>query len=243
MVLVIIFVNLIRTRQTRSPDIQGWRITFLILAGVTIVMRWVLTNQAGFVGAAFFLLFILLPSIAVRLGQRAYLSQDFERARELFNFVRYLHPVKSWREMPDIMRALSIARSGNLTDATTVLQRFADLDSAAGLIATIHLYALRGKWEELNRWLQSRKSDVEKNAGLLPHLLRASGETGDLVTMIQDFKRWKSLMEVSGMDHVRAVCQLFVAAFGGRTEAVSSILKGPLKSMAEPAQLYWLVTA
>ena len=231
----------VMTTRLRSAAL-GWVILYLAILLIA-VLGWVLETN-GLIYAAFgiWLLLVLLPAMLSKLYYRHSLQQQYSTARRIARIISWLHPADGWRQQPEIIRALELAQQGNLTAATDTLRRFQGTKSLIGLAAVTNLYRLTNQWEELLIY-EKQNHALEKYPQLLPTLLRAHGETGDLRGLSELYDRNKAriarLVPVTSRDS----CRLMLFAFCGRRESVERILAGSLAILPQSAQEFWLATA
>lgn len=221
----------------------GWTVVYLAILLVAALGRLRNSSAAVDTALAMWFLFILAPALLSRSYYRCFLQQRYARAEQFARVISWLHPADGWRQQPQMIRALELARQGNIAAATDTFQRFADTKTAIGLSAVTNLFRVANRWEELLQWQKQHHPELEKHPELLPVLLRAHGETGDLRGMIGVFqrneKRIARLVPVS----VRDLCRLMLFAFCGRRTALERLMSGSLAIIPAWAKEFWFATA
>ena len=221
----------------------GWAVLYLTTLVVDI-LGWFFHQPALIYAAAgMWVLFVLVPGAIGKLYQQRLLQKRYSGARRLAQIIRFLHPGDGWREQPKLIRALELAQQGELTTASEILQRLQGLKSTTGLAAILNLYQLTGRWEEFLLWQSLNSHALERSTHLLPFLLRARGETGDLRGMVELYDRRKSQIRKLIPPSTRDLCRLPLFAFCGRRPAVEGLFAGSLAAVPAPTREFWLATA
>ncbi len=221
----------------------GRMVVYLVILLVAVAGWLSEKNALIYTSAAMWFLLVLLPGLIGRLYHRRFMQQQYSAARKLARIISWLHPVDGWRELPEIMRALELAQQGDLTAASETLKRFRELKSVVGLAAIINLYRITNQWEELLAWTASHSQQMDRYPQLLPSMLRARGETGDVRGLVELYDRHRQqigkLIPVSSRDQ----CRLMLFAFCGQRQAVEALFAGSLAILPAPIQAFWLATA
>src|SRR5579883_538160 len=189
------------------------------------------------------LLLVLAPALLSRAYYKSFLQQRYAKAEQLARFISWLHPADGWPQQPEILRALELARRGEITEAQDILARFKGTRSTLGLAAVTNLFRITNQWEELLEWQKFHVPNPAKHPALLPVLMRAFGETGDLRGMIAVYDRNKQRISKMVPASARDLCRLILFAFCGRQAAVAQLLEGNLAILPPSAQQFWLATA
>src|SRR5262249_33851112 len=142
---------------------------------------------------------------------RSQARHRFGTARWIAWWMRVLHPADGWRQLPEMMRALALAQRGEEAAALKIFQRFEGVTTASGLLATVELYRITQRWEGLMEWRREHLSEevLNQHPGLIPSVLRAFGETGDVDGMLAWFEACESRIERSPA-LVRTHCRLVI---------------------------------
>ena len=140
---------------------------------------------------------VLLPSLLTISFSQCQSAQRFRVARAVARLIRLLHPWDGWREMPEIMRALDLARSGHETEALRILRRYQSLDNPTGLMAASQVHRLTSRWEDLMEWRREYLTEpvLARLPGFIAVVLRAFGETGDLNGMLAWYEQFERRIE------------------------------------------------
>lgn len=222
-----------------------WRDNLLWLAVNTLVivaglagMHW-LPDWAALPTAAIFIPFVLAPIAATTLSRRSVMLNKPERAAVLARLAAILHPADRTRFNAATLRALAAptqaARVNALLDLKSgYLKTGASADQAAQLdvLAARHADDWRGVLTLVRR-LPVHSTDM---VGLE---IRALGELGQIDEMARSYDAAREhLLASDGAD-----VQLFVLAFGGKTNAVEILLERAGGSFDADTRRYWTAIA
>jgi rhomboid protease GluP len=225
------------------PVPPGWVAVYSALLLLSVV-GWVGRQAAiNYTAAAASFVLVLLPSLIGRLYQRRFMQQRFTAARRLTEVLRWLHPADGCWQLPEIMRAFELAQRDDLTAATETLKRFEEVKSPIGLAALVNLYRITHEWEGLMAWLARHGRQVERNTQLLPTVLRALGETGNVNAMVAFYDRTRQHIANLIPAAVRDTCRLMLFAFCGKRQAVEELFTGSLAVLPCSTRAFWLATA
>lgn len=234
-----LFMTLARVRSSR----RGW---VAIYVGILLVdcAGWFLEQPAVIYGAGgLWLLLVLVPGLIGRVYTQRFLQQQYSAAYRLAKIIGWLHPADGWREQPEIIHALELAQKGEFTPAVEALKRLQGVKSLMGLAAAANLYRITNQWEELLAWHERNLQEIERHPQLLPVLLRARGETGDLRGLVELYERHKEqirkLMPLTSRDS----CRLMLFAFCGERAAAGTLMAGSLAILPPATRKFWLATA
>ncbi len=221
----------------------GWLAVYLAIL-LASVAGWARQQPAMiYTAAAVWLLLVLLPTWITRLCNRHLLQQDYAAARRLAWIVSRLHPGDGLQELPEIIHALELAQQGEVTAASETLKRFQGAKSSTGLTAIVIMYRITNQWEDLLAWYSRRRCELEPHSALLPTLLRAHGETGDLRGLVALYDVNQRKIQKLAPPTSRESCRLMLFAFCGRPEAVASLCAGSLAVLPAAVRGFWLATA
>jgi rhomboid protease GluP len=186
---------------------------------------------------------VLLPGLVARLYQRRFLKQEYAAASRLARVISWLHPMDGWREQPRIVHALELAQGGNLKGAIEILDRYRHIQSMAGITAIIHFYRVTNNWQGFLRWQEEHREVFNRQPQLLPFLLRAKGETGDLRGMVEVYASHKDQIRKMIPERLRDMTRLPLFAFYGRRADVERLFAGSLVALPASAKDFWIATA
>jgi rhomboid protease GluP len=222
---------------------MGWAVIFLgiLLIDVTGALR----KQDGLIDLSLglWLLLVLLPGLLGKLFYRLSLQQRYSAARRIARLISWLHPLDGWRDQPKFVHALELAHRGELAAAVEVLESYKQVKSLNGIVAVTHLYRLTNRWEELLAWEKERGVGLSRYSQLLPTLLRARGETGDVRGLADLYEAQKHRIAKLGPSALRDVCRLMLFVFCGKRDLAERLLSGGLAVLPPSARKFWLATA
>jgi rhomboid protease GluP len=221
----------------------GWVVLYLTIL-VVAVIGW-LWQKSIFVYAALgmWLLFVLAPGLLGRIYFRLFLQQRYTAASRLARVISWLHPTDGWRQQPEIIRALALAQSGDLNAASESLARFQEVKSTLGLAAITNLFRITNQWEELLAWHARHSQKLQQYPQLLPTLLRAHGETGDVNGLAELYDRNKHQIAKLVPAESRDLCRLILFAFCGKRALAERLFSGSLAILPTSTRDFWLATA
>src|SRR5436190_3278596 len=129
------------------------------------------------------------PAVGLRKISELAIQQRYQLARQLSRVLRFLHPTPALRLQAELLRALELAQTGELSSALNLLGRLENNETNVGRQAAAQSFRLRGEWENLIGWIRNevpaaiRRSDF----ALMPLYLRALGECGMRDELILEF--------------------------------------------------------
>ena len=222
---------------------RGWVAVYLAILLVAVSGWW--WEQPGPIdtAAAILFLFVLLPAWIAKLCQRRFLQQQYPAARRLAQIAAWLHPADGWREQPKIIRALELAKQGDLAAAADALKRFQNVKSVIGLAAVANLYWMANEWEELLAWHARQREEIERYPQLFSVVLRARGETGDIRGLVEFYDQRRQQIGKRIPATSRDTARLMLFAFCGQRQAVEDLFSGSLAAIPVSTQTFWLATA
>jgi rhomboid protease GluP len=147
-----------------------------------------------------------------------------------------------WREQPRIISALEMAQQGNLEAAVEILNRYRNIRSQAGMTAIVHFYRLTNNWEDFLKWQEEHREILEQQPQMLPFLLRARGETGDLRGMTELYASRKDQIRKMIPALSRDMVRLPLFAFCGRRAEVEQLFAGSLATTPASVREFWTAT-
>jgi rhomboid protease GluP len=227
----------------RRPAADGWAVVSLTIL-ILLFLSWLReSNLLIYVAAAIWAVSIVVPSILVRSYQQRMIQQQYGEAHRLARAIAFLHPFDGWRQQPMIVHALDLANRGDVAKAVEMLNQFQHLNSPAAHTAMIHLVRITNRWEEFLEWVNQFPPEFKTNPQLLPLVLRALGEIGDLHGLVDLYSDCRSEIAKLSPATNRDSCRLALFAFSGRRDLVERLLDGPLSLLPDGMKVYWLATA
>lgn len=244
--LIAFWCILILIWLTRLPfsQIRGWVIVTGLILAVTVWMIFVNGRIAGLIGGTLWGIFILVPLMGMRKATQLISQGRYDEARKLMTSLRWLHPADGWLQQPEILRALEMGQRGEMAEAFQILNRYQTNNTPVGRNATLLLYRMGSRWEELLLWIRTNLPEkaLFKDPTLVSYYLRALGERGDLNGLIYEFKRFEPSLEKIGDMAALNTIRMFVLAFGGQVEELRKLIYGPLGMFPENSRKFWLAT-
>ena len=228
-------------RRARSVG-AGWLVVFMGVLALDLA-GWFWGHGLIYAAFALWFLFIVLPGLISRLYYQRLLQQRYAEASRLARFVSWLHPADGWRQQTEIIHAAELAQRGEMTQALASLERFQKVNSVVGLVAVASLYRITNRWEEFRVWEAQNERELERHPQLLPTLLRARGETGDLRGVFELYSRHQRQIARMVPAASRDLCRLVLFAFGGKRQLVEHLFAGSLAMLPESTRQFWLATA
>jgi len=229
-------------RRVRSVG-SGWVILYLTILALA-VMGWFWMKSALIYSAfMMWLLFVLVPGLLGRTYYRFFLQQRYSTAYRLARAISWLHPTDGWRLQPEIVRALDLAQQGDIEAASETLKRFQEVKSVLGLAAMTNLFRITNQWEELLAWQARNSQELERHPQMLPVLLRARGETGDVNGLVELYERHKDEIAKLVPAESRDLCRLLLFAFCGKRALAERLFAGNLVILPDSTRDFWLATA
>jgi rhomboid protease GluP len=229
-------------KRIRSAG-AGWVVIYVLILTVSVSGR--LSGQGIFVciAAGMWFVLVLLPGLIARQYQRCFFEQRYSDARRWAIVIGWLHPADGWRQLPSIVYALELAQQGELARASEILQPFQNVKSLIGLAAITNLYRITQQWEELLVWYERHLHEIDVHPQLLPTLLRALGETGDVRGLVELYNQRRHEIAKLVPPTSRDVCRLELFAFCGKRQAVEGLFAGGLARIPSAMKAFWLATA
>ncbi|MCL1471158.1 rhomboid family intramembrane serine protease [Argonema antarcticum] len=233
---------------TRIPfnQLRGWVIVTLFILAVTGGIFYLNPNVAGLIGGSLWIILILLPLNGMKKASQLISVGRYGEASKLMKRLRWLHPADGWLEQPELLRALEMGQRGNMADAMKILNRYQTNATPIGLSATVLLYRMGSRWEELLLWIRNNLPEkvLFKDSTVVSYYLRALGETGDLNGLLHEFDRFESFLEKAGDGAGVNTVRMFILAFCGQPEHLQKLLSGPLAAIfTQNISEFWLGTA
>ncbi len=217
-------------------------VSFLLLSiiGLSLVLA---PDKAGAITGIIWLWLIPIPVLGYRILQRLIYQQRYSTARRFAQVLRWLHPGDGWFELPAIIYGFELEQRGSFTEAAQIFEEYMASTSLLSRAATIRLYQVEGRWQDLRTWLEQNleRKDFQQDINVISAYLRALGEIGELNLMLIAYNRFFKTIE----KEIRSLYLdlLTVFAFCGERNDVKKLLEGPLKLLPLPSKELWLATA
>lgn len=236
---------LIRSIGLPFKDTGGWIIINGFILVVTTTMLYLNFPLSTLISGSLWIIFVVIPFIGMRKVNQLLYQERYREGGRLMAILRWLHPADGWLEQPEIIRALELGHSGNMSEAIDILNKYKNQTNSMGRSATGLLYRMAARWEELLQWIRDKFSQKEllKDASLMLYYLRALGETGDLNGLVQELERCEKSLEKTGNTITLHLARMFAFAFCGQTEQVQKYFNGPLAIYSQNVRQFWLATS
>ena len=173
---------------------RAWRLASLAVLLVAGGAWLVAPEIAGFIGGGAWLALLVAPAVGTRKVAELANAQRYLLARRLARVLLVLHPASALRAQAELLRALQLAKQGNLSAALALLEPLRNNQTNVGRQATAQTFRLRGEWLNLAAWVRSELLPAVRRGdfALMPLYLRALGETGARDEMLLEFARMLS---------------------------------------------------
>jgi rhomboid protease GluP len=204
----------------------------VVLVGLA-ALRLIPQSAGSIVGAVFAPL-VAAPFVLGLLNQRAALRGQQRRAALYARLLALVHPSRHMR----LTSAMTSAWAKPTVAAQVAAMAAMLTDCSPGERISIEGQMLRAKgdWQGLLDHFRNHQGDI---AGVGALEIRALAELGRLDAMAEAYEATRS--RLSGQDLLEA--QLVVLAFGGRPDAVATLLNGPLAALGQHIKTYWTAVA
>lgn len=245
LVVIVIITSCITILQTfRDPVTNSRRwihVSFGLLACTLLgLLFW--HNVAGYVSIAAWCIFAVLPSFGFRFSDRLFYQGNFEGARRVKSYLRWLHPLEDWPWQDALYRAYELARQDKHQEANCVIEQAQNQPPTVEQICTI-LY-FRQDWSGLIEWWESYpdRGAIEARPDFARHYLRALGERGELNKLLQVICEHYSTFQKVPL--LQEHCYLYAFTFGGQVEHANKLLHAPvLENIGPDMRTIWIATA
>ncbi|MEN3368555.1 MAG: hypothetical protein V7609_698 [Verrucomicrobiota bacterium] len=224
---------------------RPWRLAAFAVLIVTGV-AWVITPEmAGFVGGGAWLALLVLPAVGLRKVAELASQQRFASARRLTRALWFLHPADALRGEAELLRALEMAKRGDISLALSILGPLRNNQTNVGRQATAQSFRLRGEWINLVGWVRSEiPPDVRQtDFALLPLYFRALGEADSRNELVIEFATMASTLtraQQPAWSYHSSL--LLVLAFCGRLPEFANLLETKLRKLPRDFAEFWMAT-
>lgn len=223
---------------------RGWIIVSGFILVAVAVLFYLTPSVGGLIGACLWAILVIVPNIGHRKVDQLIAQQRFGQASRVASLISWLHPLDGWREQPKLLHAMELSQHGAMAEAIAILDRYQTATTPTGRYATVTLYQMDARWEELLVWIQDNVPEaiLQKDFDMLSGYIRALGETGDLNNMLEAYERYEGSLEKIPNLRTPNFVRMLVLAFCGQTEQVATLLSGPLANYSNIIKLFWLAT-
>jgi hypothetical protein len=220
--------------KNRTPDGKTWIGTFAGIAAAGIAAVVWLPQWSGYIVASALVLFVVAPIMLFVLARRRQAAGYPNAAAFYARPAWVLHPSRHMRLEASFLAAQTLASIEEKIAAYRALLSDATPEQSVSLNSWIAMD--QDDWESM---LAQSRSAGDKPSALKSHEIRALGELGRVDEMIATYASAESVLSREGL----LVCRLFVLAFGGRTDAVRSLLGSQFRSLSARNKAFWIFIA
>lgn len=224
---------------------KGWVLIAGSLLGFTIILQQVLPDLVGLLSGAIWVAVVLVPQRgSIHINQLTW-QHRFKTARRWAQVLRILHPMDHFWAWPQYLYGMELAQSGQLSEAITTLHPFSESTSLMGLVARCQIFRYQGQWQELLDWMtqQLPQETLIKSGSLMTTYLMALGETDQRNAMVLALEQYQPKLASTTSKDYWDLSRLTVFAYCGQPEMVTRLLQGPLATLSDHSQQFWLSTA
>lgn len=245
LVFIVIIASAITILQTMADPLRNSRrwipisISILICT-VTSFLFW--RAYAGYVSIVIWFILAVVPSLGFRFSDRLFYQGNFERARRVKSFLRWLHPLADWAWQDALYRAYTQGQQGNYDEANRIIAQ-AQHQPPTCIQSCTRFYFCQD-WSGLIAWWESepQREELIRQVDLARYYLRALGELGERNKLLQIIRDRYTVFAVVPL--LQEYCYLYAFTFGGRPEHANKLLHTPvLESIGPDTRTIWIATA
>ena len=245
LVVIVLIASSISILQTLTDPVRNSRrwipVSVAILTcTATSLLLW--RTYAGYISVAAWVILAVIPSLGFRFSDRLFYQGNFRRARQVKNWLRWLHPLADWAWQEAFYRAHEQAGLGNYQEAIQIMEQAQDHPPTPSQICT--LFDFRQDWSGLKQWWENElaQTALDKRLDIARYYLRALGELGERNHLLYVIRiHYTTFAEAPALFEY---CFLYAFAFGGRHEQTSRLLHTPiLESINPDTRTIWIATA
>ena len=243
--IAIVAPVILLARTARRPGVhgRGWRFAAIIVLTSTALASFFVPAIAGLIGGTFWILLLVIPSLAEWKIDELFLTQRFAAAHRLAVVRHILHPWPGSPHRPSLYYNLELARAGRLDLALEGLAQERTENTPAGRFAAALSFVLTENWPGLLEWFR-RNSSVPTSPGFFSLYLRALGERGELDELVHQVDAQFAQGEASARTHFVWRFNLAIAlAFAGRTNDFVRLTQVDDRLMSAEKREFWRATA
>jgi len=230
--------SLVQLLRARRPDNLLWIIKNAFVFAISLLLLYLLPEWAGYLGAAFWCVLILIPLLGFRLINNLSLREFYAAARLVCMVCGWFHPSRGFRMNGILLKARLWAKRGKKTQAIAYLREHRDKTGSLYGAATAYLYLFEQNWEELLQWFKG----IGLNIMLLSLYCRVLGESGEFRLLAEVPYTHVLLFEKQNY-YSRNMIRMYIFAFGGETELVEKLFHGALSGLSRGWKNYWRAVA
>ena len=220
-----------------AKDAQPWLAVNAVVVVVGALALWFTPDTAGTWTAIFFLPLVVAPIVLARLSSRSLQTGRMRAGATYAWWSSLFHPTAANRLQAKLTASLTGSDEAN---AQTLKALIPETPLEFRPIIAVNLALTRRDWREM-----LAISSVEPDAGpavrvaMKPFEIRALAETGRTDSMVHCYASTKDQLAGANFASLR----MLVLAFGGRPNAVASLLEKQLSTMDDETKAYWVAVA
>lgn len=243
LVIVASSITIFQTMRDQVTNSKHWIPISLGLIAIAVTVLFLTPTYAGYIAAGAWLLFAIVPSLGFRLSNHLHYRGRYARARQVKQWLRWLHPLPDWPWQEAVFQANIHMYHGERDAAAQVLQRAIETVQATPE-REVMIFVLSHDWHGLAAWWESYPDQqrLEERPDVIRHYIRALGEIGRLDEMVALFLHYQSTIERVPL--ILDYAYLYLFAFGGNVEVTTQLLNNRLGEALNPeAHMLWIATA
>ena len=231
---------LIRSRKNQGWSLVAAGILGLLTLGVVTKAAWTAPICGGL-----WLVGVLLPIQCMAQIARLRSQEKYTQAGWIAQFVRILHPGDGWWSYPQNLKALALAKEGNLDEAIDILTPMMSSETYDGRLAIASVYGMQAKWEDYLEFATTHltlamRLEETSSAGMV---MRSLGETRQLNELLDAVRDCHVRANKTGNAPLLMLSKLYAFAFTGQSDDVRTLLNTHLKSYSALRKRFWVATA
>ena len=231
---------LIRSRKNQGWSLVAAGILGLLTLGVVTKAAWTAPICGGL-----WLVGVLLPIQCMAQIARLRSQEKYTQAGWIAQFVRILHPGDGWWSYPQNLKALALAKEGNLGGAIDILTPMMSSETYDGRLAIASVYGMQAKWEDYLEFATTHltlamRLEETSSAGMV---MRSLGETRQLNELLDAVRDCHVRANKTGNAPLLMLSKLYAFAFTGQSDDVRTLLNTYLKSYSALRKRFWIATA
>ena len=217
----------------QKPDRIEWIDILLGIVAVGIAAVFWIPQWSGYIVGVALVLFVFTPHVLARLARRG-ATGGYERTAAFYARLFCLfHPSRQARFEASFLTARAIGSiEGKIAAYRALASRATPQQST---LLNCYISIAQDDWEGV---LTQSRSAGDTN-GQKWFEIRALGELGHFDEMVMTYASAESVLPLADLP----VCRLFVLAFGGRADAVRSLLSRQLRFLRPRNKAYWIFIA
>jgi rhomboid protease GluP len=239
------FLIILRVLKGLIDREDGWIMISLFISLITSFLLLFNISLSCWIGGILYLTLIIIPQWGLNWINRLIEIQNYQKARQFFSKLFWLHPTTIWRHYLQLFLALELADNGHPKKAINILKKNTNYVANFNYYYQLRIYEILGNWDNCLQWLiyQVKEEILWKDPLLLTYYIRALGETGELNQLFDNFLKVEStLLKFNKYSYIARI-KLYALAFSGQTVAIIEIFKNELSFYPKYLQEFWLITA